>query len=91
MSFRATPARLRTPGSGGVHGFLLVIDETTSTAITAPTIRASVRQAGLTTTADGRWALYVTVAGDTAVPIASVESQARGFPVVYDAEPDEPP
>lgn len=50
-----------------------------------------VRQAGLTTTADGRWALYVTVPGDTAVPIASVERQAGGFPVVYEAEADEPP
>lgn len=50
-----------------------------------------VRQSGLTTTADGRWALYVTVPGDAAVPIPAVERQAAGFPVVYEAEPDEPP
>ena len=50
-----------------------------------------VRQAGVTTTADGRWALYVTVPGDAAIPIPGVESQAGGFPVVYEAEPDEPP
>ncbi len=48
-------------------------------------------QSGVTTTADGRWALYVTVPAHSAVPIASVESQAGGFPVVYEAEPDEPP
>lgn len=50
-----------------------------------------VRQSGVTTTSDGQWALYVTVLGDAAVPIPSVESQAGGFPVVYEAEPDEPP
>ena len=48
-------------------------------------------QSGVTTTADGRWALYVTVPADAAVPVASVESQAGGYPVVYEAEPDEPP
>ncbi len=50
-----------------------------------------VRQSGVTTTADGRWALYVTVPADAAVPIPSVESQAGGFPVIYEAEPDDPP
>jgi hypothetical protein len=50
-----------------------------------------VRQAGVTTTADGRWALYVTVPRDVSVPIESIESQARGFPVVYEAEPAELP
>src|SRR5947209_4242210 len=50
-----------------------------------------VRQSGVTTTADGRWALYVTVPGDAVVPIPTVESQASGFPVVYEAEPEEPP
>lgn len=46
---------------------------------------------GLTTTADGRWALYVTVPADATVPIPSVEAQAGGYPVVYEAEPDSPP
>jgi len=50
-----------------------------------------VRQSGVTTTTDGRWALYVTVPRDTDVPIPSVEGQARGYPVVYEAEPEEPP
>ena len=47
--------------------------------------------AGVTTTADGRWALYVTVPADVEVPIASVESKAERFPVVYEAAPTELP
>jgi len=50
----------------------------------------SVVQCGITTTRDGRWALYVTVAAHTNVPIASVERGAEGFPVVYEAESSEP-
>lgn len=50
-----------------------------------------VKSSGVTTTADGRWALYVTVPPTTDVPIASVESHAQGFPVVYEAQPSEPP
>ena len=49
-----------------------------------------VSQCGITTTSDGRWALYVTVPADAAVPIASVEHRAEGFPVVYEAELSEP-
>lgn len=48
-------------------------------------------QSGVTTTADGRWALYVTVPTNADVPIPAVESQAGGYPVVYEAEPEEPP
>jgi hypothetical protein len=48
-------------------------------------------QTGVTTTADGKWALFVTVPRDASVPIPTVEAQAKGFPVVYEAEPDEPP
>ena len=48
-------------------------------------------QSGVTTTADGRWALYVTVPADANVPIPSVESQAGGYPVIYEAEQEEPP
>lgn len=48
-------------------------------------------RSGVTTTSDGRWALYVTVPADVDVPVASVERQAEGFPVVYEAEPKEPP
>jgi len=50
-----------------------------------------VQQSGVTTTTDGRWALYVTVPSDAAVPIPSVERQAGEYPVVYEAEPEEPP
>mgnify|MGYP001765867558 CR=1 FL=1 len=45
---------------------------------------------GITTTHDGRWALYVTVPGSTEVPLAEVERARGGFPVVYAAAPDEP-
>jgi hypothetical protein len=48
-------------------------------------------QSGVTTTADGKWALYVTVPSNASVPISSVEKCAAGFPVVYEAEPKEPP
>ena len=48
-------------------------------------------QSGVTTTGDGEWALYVTVPASATVPIASVERQAEGFPVVYEAEPESPP
>ena len=33
----------------------------------------------------------LTVPRDASVPIPAVEAQAKGFPVVYEAEPDEPP
>jgi hypothetical protein len=49
------------------------------------------KRCGLTTTPQGRWALYVTVPADATVPIADIESQAHGFPVVYEAEPARPP
>ena len=45
---------------------------------------------GLTATVDGRWALYVTVPADTEIPLAAVEESGKGFPIVYEAEPDEP-
>jgi hypothetical protein len=48
-------------------------------------------RSGVTTTTGGQWALYVTVPSDATVPIHSVETQAGGFPVVYEAEPKEPP
>jgi hypothetical protein len=48
-------------------------------------------RSGVTTTTDGRWALYVTVPENATVPISGVEQQAEGFPVVYEVEPREPP
>lgn len=50
-----------------------------------------ISQAGVTTTEDGRWALYVTVPEDATVPIPHVEAQAEAFPVVYEAAAKEPP
>jgi hypothetical protein len=44
-------------------------------------------QSGMTTTADGRWGIWVGVPAKTAVPIQSVETAARGFPVVYEEVP----
>jgi hypothetical protein len=49
-----------------------------------------VRRTGISTTADGRWALYVTVPKTTEVPLLDLEEKAKPFPVVYEAEPDEP-
>lgn len=49
-----------------------------------------IRRTGITTTEDGRWALYVTVPKATKVPLPDLESQTGGFPVVYEDEPDEP-
>jgi hypothetical protein len=50
-----------------------------------------VMSSGITTTTDGRWALYVTVPADAVVPIAGVEKKAGRFPVVYEAAPAELP
>lgn len=49
-----------------------------------------VTQCGITTTTDGRWALYVTVSANAVVPIASVEQGADGFPVIYEAQLRDP-
>jgi hypothetical protein len=50
-----------------------------------------ITRVGLTTTTDGRWALMVRVNSGTQIPIREVEDASRGFPVVYQDEPDEPP
>lgn len=47
----------------------------------------SLVQAGVTTTPDGRWALFVSVPRDADVPLAGIERQSAGFPVVYQAAP----
>jgi hypothetical protein len=49
-----------------------------------------VRRTGITTTKDGQWALYVTVPKATKTPLKDLEAQTRGFPVVYETEPDKP-
>ncbi len=48
-------------------------------------------QSGVTTTPDGRWALFVAVPREADVPLAGIERQAAGFPVVYQAAPLEAP
>lgn len=49
-----------------------------------------VRRTGITCTTEGRWALYVTVDKTTHVPLPDLEAASQGYPVVYEAEPDEP-
>ena len=49
-----------------------------------------VKRTGITATRNGDWALYVTVPKTTEVPLPDLEAMAQGFPVVYEAEPDEP-
>lgn len=48
-------------------------------------------QSGLTTTQDGNWALLVNVPPGTHVPIQTIETIVRGYPVIYQAMPDTPP
>ena len=45
---------------------------------------------GLTTTANGEWGVYVTVPRDTEVPLPRLELRFEGYPVVYEAEPEQP-
>jgi hypothetical protein len=48
------------------------------------------RSVGVSTTKDGRWALYVVVPARTDVPLPDLEAACGGFPVVYAAAPDKP-
>ena len=50
----------------------------------------AVRSAGISTTSDGRWALYVSVPANIEVPLLDLEAVCGGFPVVYVAAPDKP-
>lgn len=50
-----------------------------------------VTRVGLTTTADGKWALMVGVPRGAAVPIHDVERAAAGYPVIYDHDSDDLP
>jgi hypothetical protein len=80
------PARIHRPGTPSdpePPDQLLKVSE----RVTDPLVI----QCGVTTTAEGKWALYVTVPASASVPIADVERQAAGFPVVYEAEPEAPP
>jgi hypothetical protein len=49
-----------------------------------------VKRTGITCTEKGEWALYVTVPKKQQVPLADLEAKCKGFPVVYEAEPDKP-
>ncbi len=49
-----------------------------------------VRRTGITCDAKGNWALLASVPKTTNVPIPVLEAMCGGFPVVYEAEPDEP-
>lgn len=50
-----------------------------------------VTRVGLTTTAEGEWALMVRVRRGTAIPLPDLEQQCSPYPIVYQAEPDDPP
>lgn len=50
-----------------------------------------VTRAGLTTTAEGRWALLVRVRPGTPTPVKAVEEICREYPVIYQEEPQELP
>ena len=47
-------------------------------------------QTGITCDSDGNWALFVTVPKTTSIPIPDLEAMCAGFPIVYEAESDEP-
>jgi hypothetical protein len=44
---------------------------------------SKVARAGLTTTSEGDWALLVYVYDPNDAPIAEIEAEARGAPVIY--------
>jgi hypothetical protein len=50
-----------------------------------------VTRIGLTTTAEGAWALMVRVRPGAHVPIQEIEAACGGCPVVYQDEPEELP
>ena len=53
---------------------------------------ADVAKVGLTTTADGNWAVKVWLRKGAEPPVPAVESAAGdGVPVIYASEPDSPP
>jgi len=89
---RPAPSQEKILTSFQEEGWPNRIDDPLDPGKLADTIKDPlVVQAGVTTTTDGKWALFVTVPRDASVPIRSVEDQAKGFPVIYEAEPDEPP
>ncbi len=51
----------------------------------------AVTKVGLTTTADGSWALMVCVRPGTHTPVKAVEEVCPDYPIVYQEEPDELP
>ncbi len=50
-----------------------------------------VKRVGLTTTADGRWALMVRVRQGTSTPVEGVEELCGEYPVIYVEEPENMP
>ena len=48
------------------------------------------RRTGITCDAKGNWALLASVPKTTNIPVSDLEALCDGFPVVYEAEPDEP-
>jgi len=50
-----------------------------------------VTKAGITKTADGKYALLTTVRKGTPTPISEIDTMAEGYPVIYKEEEDFPP
>ena len=50
----------------------------------------AVCSAGISSTADGRWALYLSVQQTAQVPLVEIEANSGGYPVVYEAAPEGP-
>ena len=60
-------------------------------ATAASLAHPDITRSGLTTTADGEWALMVRVKPGTPTPIQAIEEASGSHPVVYDDEPGEYP
>jgi hypothetical protein len=52
---------------------------------------ARVSRVGLTTTHEGDWALIVRIPRGSQWPLDEVEAASRGFPVIYQYEPEQMP
>jgi hypothetical protein len=51
----------------------------------------AVSRVGLTTTADGRWALMIRIRPGTPLPLKEVEAICADYPIVYQEEPRDLP
>lgn len=61
------------------------------TAIVDRLTHPQVSRVGITTTSNGDWAMMVWVKSGATTPIEAIETEADGFPVIYEKEPIDPP